>query len=61
MAMATSERFGGSIGQIVAELNRTKVDAAKGERLCLEDGEHLTFRNHVVNADEYRFEFARCR
>jgi len=29
--------------------------------LCLEDGEHLSFCNHVVEADENGFEFARGR
>ena len=58
--MATSERFVGGTGQIVAELHRTRADAAAGSALRLEDGKHLSFGNHVVNADEYQFEFARC-
>ena len=54
------EPFLGSAGQIVAELFRIEVDTTHSS-LCLDDGEHLAFGDHVINADEYQFEVARCR
>ena len=54
------QRFVGGSRQIVAELHRIKSMPPR-PRSSLDDGEHLAFGDHVINADEYQFEFARCR
>src|SRR6266849_8800592 len=67
MAMATSARLSPSpgvvraIGQIVAETVSDKSLCRRPQRSGLDDGEDLSFGNHVVEADQYGFELARGR
>jgi hypothetical protein len=53
----------GEADTLSRNLPRTKVYTAAGiaNASRFEDGEHLSLRNHIVEADEYGFEFARGR
>jgi hypothetical protein len=57
MAMQRPAICSGS-GQIVADLSESMLRHLHSR---LDDGENLAFGDHVINADEYQFEFARCR